>query len=248
MQRRRRGLLLAIPIAVGAAAVASVPGETAAPAPKRLTIDVTQGLRPAYKPSVPDYTVRCKGGKVTFRASVPGGERVAVDGTDTGSGEVRREVALTPGQAFRFTVGGAVHNVRCVPADFPRWRVQGHGTARLQWLAFAPDERKEKPAGAPYSVIADSGGVPLWWMKPEGASPLNTRLLPDGTVTWARLGGPFSQTYWDRVQLDGSALAPFKTHGPTGADHHDLTLLPNGNHLMIVYRPRRHVDLRGIVG
>jgi hypothetical protein len=50
------------------------------------------------------------------------------------------------------------------------------------------------------------------------------------------------------VKLDGTPLEPFRTAGPVGADHHDLTLLPNGNHLMIVYRPRRHVDLRSIGG
>jgi hypothetical protein len=242
-RRALAGALLLAVAAVLAVTLAS-PGESAAP--KRLRISVT-GLRPGYRASVPDYTVRCAK-PVVFKASVPDGMEVGVDGASPTSGEVRRELALKPGRAFRFTVDGAVHNVRCVPADFPRWRVRGRGVASAQWLVFAPDERKEKPAGAPYSVIADRNGVPLWWMKPHGASPLNTRLLPDGTVTWARLGGPFSQTYWDHVKLDGTALEPFKASGPVGADHHDLTLLPNGNHLMIVYRPRRGVDLRPFGG
>jgi hypothetical protein len=228
-----------------AAVIVAVPGESAAPA--KLRVSIGPALRPAYRSSVPDYTVRCNK-PVTFRASVPEGHGVAVDGAEAGSGEIERELALKPGQAFRFSVDGRGHNVRCVPGDFPRWRVRGRGVAGVQWLVFAPDERKEKPAGAPYSAIADRYGVPLWWMKPQGASPLNTRLLPDGSVTWARLGGPFSQTWWDRVKLDGTPLQPFKTDGPVGADHHDLTLLPNGNHLMIVYRPRRGVDLRRFGG
>jgi hypothetical protein len=66
-------------------------------------------------------------------------------------------------------------------------------------------------------------------------------------VAWARLGGPFSQTYWDHVKLDGTALNPFTTVG-IGADHHELQVLPNGNHMMIAYRPRRHVDLRRFGG
>jgi hypothetical protein len=227
--------------------MASLPGGGGAAALKRLSVSIGPALQPAYRGSVPDYTVRCNK-PVSFRASVPAGHGVAVDGAPSASGEVKRELDLKPGQAFRFAVDGAVHFVRCVPADFPRWRVKGRGVAALQWLAFAPNERKVKPAGAPYSVIADRDGVPLWWMKPLGASPLNTRLLPDGTVTWARLGGPFSQTYWDHVKLDGAGLEPFKAAGPVGADHHDFTLLPNGNHLMIVYRPRRGVDLRSIGG
>jgi hypothetical protein len=241
--RRRRALLLVIPLAAGAVAVASVPGHTAPT--KRLTISA--GLLPAYSASVPDYTVRC-GKPVAFRASVPGGQSVAVDGAAAASGEIRRDIALKPGQAFKFTVDGATHNVRCVPGDFPRWRVQGRGIAEVQWLAFAPDERKVKPGGAPYSVIADRNGVPVWWMQPDGAFPVNTRLLADGTVTWARLGGPFSRTYWDHVKLDGTALPPFRAAGTDGADHHDLTPLPNGNHLMIAYRPRRHVSLRRFGG
>jgi hypothetical protein len=243
---RRRALLLAVPIVLGSALLVSVPGETAAS--KRLTIDVTQDLQPAYRPSVPDYTVRCKGGKVTFRASVPAGKRVAVDGADVGPGEVRRDIPLAPGQGFRFSVGDNTHEVRCVPADFPRWRVEGHGVPRVQWLVFAPDQRQDPPRGGPYSVIADRDGVPVWWARAAGASPVNARLLPDRTVTWARLGGRFSQTYWDHVKLDGTALPPFRTAEHIGADHHDFTPLPGGDHLMIVYRPRRHVDLRSIGG
>jgi hypothetical protein len=242
---RRRALLLVIPIAAAGAVLASVPGGTAAP--RRLSVSIGPGLRPAYSAGVPDYTVGC-GKPVAFRATVPDGQSVGLDGAPPASGEIRRDLALKPGQAFRFSVDGAVHNVRCVPADFPRWGVQGSGVASVQWLVFSPDERKKKPAGAPYSVIADSHGVPLWWKKPDGASPLNTRLLPDGAVTWARHGGSFSQTYWDHVRLDGTELEPFRTSGPVGADHHDITLLANGNRLMIVYRSRRGVDLRAIGG
>ncbi|MEA2471381.1 MAG: hypothetical protein QOE38_2380 [Thermoleophilaceae bacterium] len=245
MIARRRAFLLVIPIAAGAAVLASSPGETAAP--KRLSISIAPELRPAYSASVPDYTVRC-GKPVAFSASVPAGQSVAVDGGAAQSGAVHHSIPLRPGQGFRFTVNTVTHNVRCVPPDFPRWRVQGRGLPEVEWLVFAPDERKVKPGGAPYSVIADRYGVPVWWKQPDGAFPVNTRLLPDGTVTWARLGGPFSQTYWDHVKLDGGALAPFKAAGSSGADHHDFTLLPNGNHLMISYRPRRHVDLHPFGG
>jgi hypothetical protein len=225
-------------------------GQSAAPKATGLRISVSGSLQPAFSASVPDYTVGCGGGKVQFKASVPSGQSVAVDGAAAASGDVTRSIPLAAGQAFRFSVnGGAAHVVRCVPGDFPRWRVQGHGLAEVEWLAFAPDERKVKPGGAPYSVIADRNGVPLWWKKPDGdAFPVNTRLLSDGTVTWARLGGPFSQTYWDHVKLDGTALPPFRAVGPSGADHHDLTPLPNGDHLMISYRPRRHVNLKPFGG
>jgi hypothetical protein len=96
-------------------------------------------------------------------------------------------------------------------------------------------------------VIADRHGVPVWWKRADGATPVDTRLLPDGTVTWGRLGGGFSQTYWDHVALDGTQLSPFNTVG-IGADHHDFQMLPNGDVLMIADTVRDHVDLRRFGG
>jgi hypothetical protein len=49
------------------------------------------------------------------------------------------------------------------------------------------------------------------------------------------------------VQLDGTRLPDLDTVG-RHADHHDIQLLPNGNHVMIAYEPRRHVDLRRFGG
>jgi hypothetical protein len=221
--------------------------------PAKLTIRTTPALTPGYSASVPDYTLRCTGGKpVALQADVPDGQTLALDGGPAETGSVRKSIALRPGQAFRLTVAdsngrSATHYVRCAPHDLPAWRVERHGTPVVQWIAFAPTERKDPPAGAPLSVIADSHGVPVWWMRATGAVPVNTTVLPDGTVAWSRLGGPFSQTYWDHVKLDGTALLPLSTVG-TGADHHELQVLPNGDRMMIRYVPRRHVDLRRFGG
>jgi hypothetical protein len=95
-------------------------------------------------------------------------------------------------------------------------------------------------------VIADNHGVPVWWLRADDL-PVATTVLPDATVIWGRLGGAFSQTGWDRVKLDGTVLPQLNTVG-INADHHDLQVLPNGHHLMIAYRPRRHVDLRRFGG
>ncbi|MEA2123572.1 MAG: hypothetical protein QOI80_354, partial [Solirubrobacteraceae bacterium] len=224
-----------------------------APAAGGLSIRTTPALDPGYSASVPDYTLRCTAGKpVTVSAQVPSGQTLALDGGPAESGSVSKSIALSPGQAFKLTVSDAdgrdaTHYVRCAPRDLPAWRVERRGTPVSRWIAFSPTEREKPPRGAPYSVIADSHGVPVWWARAEGATPLDTTVLPDGTVAWARLGGPFSQTYWDHTKLDGSALPPLNTVGE-GADHHDLQVLPNGNHLMIAYRPRDHVDLRRVGG
>src|SRR3954468_5035032 len=211
----------------------------------KLAIATAPALTPPYSAGVPDYTVRCKPGEpVTVKASIPRGQSVAVDGQPPATGSLEQDVNLAPGQAFTFTVNGsATHNVRCLPSDMPRWRVQRRGRPVAQWFVFAPTLKQFGPLGAPYSVIADRHGVPVWWMRAEGATPVDARFLPDGTFTWARLGGGFSQTYWDHVALDGTKLAPFNTVG-IGADHHDMQVLPNGDVLMIADTARDHVDLR----
>src|SRR4051794_22283109 len=152
----------------------------------KLVIATTPALTPQYSAGVPDYTVRCKAGDpVTVKASIPRGQTVAVDGQPPATGSLEQGVSLEPGQAFTFTVNGsATHNVRCLPSDMPRWRVQRRGRPVAQWFVFAPTLKQFGPLGAPYSVIADRHGVPVWWMRAEGATPVDARFLPDGTFTW----------------------------------------------------------------
>jgi Arylsulfotransferase (ASST) len=234
---------------LAAAAVALTATTGSADGAARLTVRTTPALTPSYSAGVPDYTVRCKPGTpVRVKASVPPRQSLSVDGQPAAEGSLTQDVNLEPGQAFTFTVNGAAtHNVRCVPSDFPSWRVQRRGRPVAQWTVFAPTLKQFPPPNPPYSVISDRHGVPVWWKRADGATPLDTRLLPDGTVTWGRLGGGFSQTYWDHVALDGTPLDPFNTVG-IGADHHDFQMLPNGNHLMIADTAREHVDLRRFGG
>ncbi|MEA2430947.1 MAG: hypothetical protein QOI19_1420, partial [Thermoleophilaceae bacterium] len=246
--RVRTLLFGAVASAVTAVAACGDGADPAAAAASAVSIRTTPALRPAYRPGIPDYTLRCKRGTpVTVEASVPAGNSVTVDGQQAPAGSSKRDVSLSPGQAFTFSVNGTSHEVRCAPSDLPMWRVERHGTPVSQWIAFAPTERENPPRGAPYNVIADSWGVPVWWKLEPDAVPTDTTVLPDGTVIWGRLHGPFSHGGWDHVKLDGTRLPDLDTVG-RHADHHDIQLLPNGNHLMIVYEPRRHADLRRFGG
>jgi len=222
----------------------------AAAAGKGLTIRTSPPLRPSYSAGVPDYTVRCRAGTpVTVEATIPPGQNVSVDGQPPAEGSLKQDVNLKVGQAFTFTVNGSVtHHVRCAPSDLPVWRVERHGKPVSQWIAFAPTEReKQPPKPKPYSVIVDDRGVPVWWMRAPNGIPTDTTVLPDGTVIWGLLNGPFSDAAWAHVKLDGTQLPSLDTVG-AHADHHDIQELPNGNHLMIAYLPRRHVDLRRFGG
>jgi arylsulfotransferase ASST len=209
-------------------------------------ITASPALRPAYSAGVPDYTVRCKRGTpVTVHASIPPGQSVSVDGQPSAQGSLEQDVSLDVGQAFTITVNGSeTHNVRCAPSDLPAWRVERHGTPVSQFIALAPTEREKQPPRPPhYNIIADDHGVPVWWKREPNGVPTDTTVLPDGTVIWGLLNGPFSEAAWTHVKLDGTELRQLDTVG-VHADHHYFEVLPNGNHLMIAYRPRRHIDLR----
>jgi Arylsulfotransferase (ASST) len=211
------------------------------------TISTTPKLNPPYRAAVPDYTVPCTAGTpVNFMASIPEGQTVAVDGGPPAQGSLDQDVSLEPGQAFTFTVtsgdASTTHDVRCTPADFPTWRVERRGVPASQWIAFAPTQRPDPPRGAPYNVIVDAWGVPVWWAYEPIGTPTATTVLGDGTVTWGRVDGAESHGGWEHVKLDGTTLPDLDTVG-RHADHHDFQQLPNGNHLMIAYEPRRHANL-----
>src|SRR3954447_11646604 len=132
---------------VGIATVALLAAGAAPAHAEELGIRTTPPLWPAYRAAVPDYTVRCQAGTpVTFEASIPPGQTVAVDGGPPAQDSLKQDVSVEPGQAFTFTVtngdSSTTHDIRCFPADLPVWRVRRHGTPATQWIAFAPTQRE----------------------------------------------------------------------------------------------------------
>jgi hypothetical protein len=218
-------------VVVAACSSGGDPTAAVASGTQPISLKTSPPLRPGYSAKVPDYTVRCNAGTpVHVQATVPDGQTLSVDGQPAASGSVSQDVSLSPGQAFTFTVNGSeLHNVRCVPSDLPVWRVERPGIPVSQWIAFAPTEREvQPPKPQPYTVIVDNRGVPVWWMRAPSGIPTDPNVLPDGTVIWGDLNGPFSDAPWAHVKLDGTALPSFDTVG-VHADHHDIQELPNGN-------------------
>jgi len=204
---------------------------------------VSPGLWPAYDPAIPDYTVACApSDTVAVHATVPAGDTVSIDGGAPLSGSVSQSLSLQPGQAFTFTVmdarGRDTHDVRCTPVGFPTWTVQRSGTPEAKWIIFTPQD-------GPYTVITDSYGVPIWWMKSPSGTAVNASVLPDGTVTWWNPGplGDGEEGYYSLYDLDGTAAGTVTAstadgYGEVGANLHDLEQLPNGDYLLIAYVPQ----------
>ena len=232
-------LLLALPVAAIAAA--------AAPASAAVHVSTKPSLRPGFSRSVTDYVIRCNPDRpirVHVRAS--GGDRVRVGTKAWRGGEFTRRVRRATGERFALRVrsGGATkaHYVRCLPRDFPHWKVDRHGSAQAQWYVIDP--LGKHPLG--YLAIFDARGIPLWWWYSADWGPWDGKLLPDGTIAFARWWidnfGVRDKDAYEVRRLDGSLVRLVRTVG-NPIDTHDMQQLPNGDYLAITYRRRHHVDL-----
>ena len=235
----RRVALAASALALGCADGAAAAVVTADPA-----------LRPSFRRGAPDYTVRCVPGEpVRLTIDPATGTRVGVAGRPARAGTRTVAVDLAPGRAVRLRVvrpeRTRTHVVRCLPADFPRWQVRRRGTPQARWYLVTPN-LKPGPGrdleGPGYAVVLDSRGVPVWWMR-RAPGPFDFDLQPDGLLSWTDYVGlqPFSARFEERA-LDGRLVRTFATVG-WETNQHDFRVLPNGNGLLVTYRPRDRVDL-----
>jgi Arylsulfotransferase (ASST) len=235
-------LRAALVVAVGAALL------TPPPAAGAVAITASPGLKPRFDRSVPDYVVRCKPGTpVRFSVSASDSDTVAIgDGAKRG-GDFTAEASLATGAAvaLRVTTGGrnSTHHVRCLPQDFPGWKVHRHRKPQAQWYVLTPIG----PHTDGYVAVFDARGVPLWWMHSSWYGPWDGKLLVNGNMMWSRQFNTFfgvsPREAWEEYALDGRRLRVLQTVGsPT--DVHDLEQLPNGNYLLDTYRRRSGVNLK----
>jgi hypothetical protein len=222
---------------------ASAPGANAA----TLRVAASPSLYPAFNADVPDYVSRCVAGK-PLRVSIAAvrGEKVAVDRRRPRGGSFHVTLAAADGQAVRFVVtsGGKRRRylIRCLPRDFPVWSAERTGQPEAAWYVVAPCCTKST-----YVAIFDTHGVPVWWINTH-RPPLDASLLPDGDVAWAQqrgkdLGPGVSSGTYEEHRLDGKLRRTFSIPGGTPTDRHELQLLPNGDYVVVAYKPRRNVDL-----
>jgi Arylsulfotransferase (ASST) len=230
--------VLPAPVAALVALAAVPTAAAAAPA-----VTSSPGLRPTFRPAFLDYTVRCRPGKpVRLAIDPPRDTRVRVgDGRSHGHA-FTASVGLAPGRAaeLRFVAPrrSRTYRIRCLPKDFPEWRVRRRGRAQAGWYLVTPNILR----GGGYGIAFDRHGVPVWWIRHRPA-PFNMDLLANGHFTWTNYVAlsPDADRFGEWT-LDGRMV---RTHSIVGGstNQHDLQFLPNGNALLIAYPPREHVDL-----
>ena len=205
------------------------------------------GLQPRFKASVHDYVSRCRSGRRLALRIRAGSGTVSVNGGPRRRGRFTVRRRARTGQRFvvvsRARGRKAVYHVRCLPPRFPRWTAKRRGRTQAGFYILTPNG----PGVSRFVSMHDENGVPIWWRR-DSTSPFDASLLPNGNVIWSRyytqdiLGFRRSQAYEEHT-LTGRQVRTIKTVG-TPTDFHDLQRLPNGNSLVISYKPRKNVDLR----
>jgi hypothetical protein len=216
-------------------------------APTELAVTAAPALYPAFDPSVSDYVTSCGSDPVAFDVEAPPGTDVAVDGAAARSGRFTESVRLAAGQraAITATTGSTTQtfHVRCLPADFPAWTHERTGQPSQGWTLVSV---AVGITTTQYVIFFDNKGVPVWWYQPTGVLPIDAKLLSDDSVAFAEWGlNSFNTNPARKYQLrrlDGTLVRTLQTVGvPT--DFHELQELPNGNYVLVGYKPRDHVDL-----
>lgn len=210
-----------------------------------------QMFPPRFDPDRRDYVVRCVPGKVKVQVRARPGTRVQVQGSPASSGRFFAEARVLPGQDFEVLVTDQGkprkperYRVRCLPDDFPRWGYQRFrepptGTFLVSMRPKPTNESRQ------WIIVFDQDGVPVWWFSPL-TNTLGGQVLPDGTVQFPRgFGDGFGQDARATNEiraLDGRLLRTVGTRG-TPNDGHEYIQLPNGNALIMSYKPRIGADL-----
>lgn len=204
------------------------------------------GLYPAFDPTETHYVSRCGRRAVAIRIDAAAGTRVAVGSAEPKAGAMQVGPGLPPGEDFTLTVTSGndrhTYEVRCLPADFPKWRFQDlHPIDPGLFVVSFKASREARP----WVIVFDHKGVPRWWYSPDTRA-LWAQILGDGNIVWARSFG------------DGYGLDPRMAHevrSPSGklirvvrtkgaiVDGHELRELDNGNVLVDTYAPAERVNL-----
>lgn len=249
----RRARFLAAAILLGPAAILLPLGAHAS----GLTITTSPGLTPAFDPSITNYVVNCgtstsAATTVTFTVSAPAGTSVAIDGTSPQSGNFSAAVARAWGQGFAFVVstGGVptTYHARCLPGDMPAFNTQRTGSPQAAYYIIAVNGTNPP---ASYTVIVDSNGVPVWWLKADPAlRPLLATLLPNGNLAMTNSApqNPQASVNAQVMTLTGSLVATLNSPDNPPSDIHDILLLPNGDYVLVAYPKVSGVDLSSIGG
>lgn len=205
-------------------------------------------LQPEFSPNRQYYVARCEAGRLPLRVRTEAGTTASVDGGAARSGEFATVARAGPGEDFRViaTREGRRESwkVRCLPDRFPELEFEGLRKSDPGLFAFTQPPSQGVPD--PWVIVVDNQGVPRWWYSAQTRA-LWSQVLSDGSVVWPR---SFGDGYglnpnmaFENRELSGELIRNLRTRD-TITDGHEYLELPNGNVIVVSYRPGPHLDLR----
>src|ERR1044072_1979856 len=174
-------------------------GRVGSAAPRFGATVSVEGLMPPFHPDERRYVARCTD-DTPIRFGAGGKATVRVGSRAVGREGLRFKPGVVPGDDFGFRVvegdRSRAYRVRCLPADFPRWRFDAIRPIADGLFVVSLKPSLQAPQ---WIVVFDTQGVPRWWYR-RGARVLWAQILRDGDVSWARSFG------------DGYGLRPQMAH------------------------------------
>lgn len=209
------------------------------------------GLYPDFDPAETRYVSRCGRGAAPIRVDAGAGTMVAVGSAEPETGAMQVDPGVQPGEDFTVAVtSGDAHRtyeVRCLPADFPKWRFQG--LSPIAPGLFVVSFRASREA-RPWVIVFDHEGIPRWWYSPDTRA-LWAQILADGNVAWARSFGDGygldPRMAHEVRSVSGELIRVVRTKGEI-VDGHEFRELGNGNVLVDTYAPGTKVNLKRFGG
>ena len=209
---------------------------------------------PEFGADDPDYAIQCAPGTnlLDLQLGLATGATATVRGVAVDAGPVR--ISVTSEEVVPITVRRgaemAEYWFRCLPADFPRLRIERPGSPAPGWLLTTFNTSEPTPAY--FNVILDERGAPVWY-KRSSRQLINLQRLGDGTLVSSPLGRFFGTTdddlgHWIH-DVDGTLLAE---HGTSDSvtlpvDHHDYLPGPvAGGWTIVSYPFREDVDTTAV--
>jgi hypothetical protein len=204
-------------------------------------IATTPALVPAFDPATSDYVVRCDDAPVQVQVDAPASVDTAIDRAAAVPGSHSAAVSLAANQAFAVTAansyGTREYHVRCLPPDFPNYVAERAGTPQAQWYVVTPVGLNTVPG---YAAVFDANGTPVWWLN-NAWRAIDAKVIGD-EIVWATFNDA-GELVWMFRRFDGTLTRSLSTVG-IAPDLHDIQRMPNGNYLVLAYKPRDGVDLR----
>jgi hypothetical protein len=231
----RVGPVAAFLAATAAAIAASAVAAPSSSPPPISSIKTSPSLFPSFKPDVRDYVARCGDQGLHMKAKAPSGAVLKVDGVLVAGTSVDQVLPLEDGEETNLQgqLGQrtVTYHIRCLPADFPTWRVHKSGTPQAEWYLTTPQTTTPQPD---YVTIFDHNGVPVWWMHSNGQA-INATLVPHQRIAWAQRRRELLSTTprpFEIHSLDGTRVGTVQTPDVV-SDWHELQPLSNGDFLVL---------------